>query len=36
MSGLQLIVDGKTVDLSKTMAYKGTMYSDVPNKSKEI
>ncbi|MEP6922572.1 MAG: NAD(P)/FAD-dependent oxidoreductase [bacterium] len=31
MSGLQLIVDGEPVDLSKTMAYKGMMYSDIPN-----
>ena len=31
MSGLQLVVDGAAVDLSKTMAYKGMMYSDVPN-----
>lgn len=31
MSGLELAVDGKTVDLSKVMAYKGMMYSDVPN-----
>ena len=31
MSGLQLVVDGAVVDLSKTMAYKGMMYSDVPN-----
>lgn len=31
MSGLQLVVDGKPVELSKTMAYKGMMYSDVPN-----
>ena len=31
MSGLQLLVDGQAVDLSKTMAYKGMMYSDVPN-----
>lgn len=31
MAGLQLIVDGKPVDISKTMAYKGMMYSDVPN-----
>jgi monooxygenase len=31
MHGLQLVVDGKPVDLSKTMAYKGMMYSDVPN-----
>jgi cation diffusion facilitator CzcD-associated flavoprotein CzcO len=31
MSGLRLVVDGAPVDLSKTMAYKGMMYSDVPN-----
>jgi cation diffusion facilitator CzcD-associated flavoprotein CzcO len=31
MSGLQLFVDGAAVDLSKTMAYKGMMYSDIPN-----
>ncbi len=31
MSGLQLVVDGAPVVLSKTMAYKGMMYSDVPN-----
>jgi cation diffusion facilitator CzcD-associated flavoprotein CzcO len=31
MAGLQLIVDGEPVDLSKTIAYKGMMYSDVPN-----
>ena len=31
MAGLQLVVDGKPVDMSKTMAYKGMMYSDVPN-----
>lgn len=31
MSGLQLVVDGAPVDLSQTMAYKGMMYSDVPN-----
>ena len=31
MAGLDLIVDGQAVDLSKTMAYKGMMYSDVPN-----
>ena len=31
MSGLTLVVDGETVDLSKVMAYKGMMYSDVPN-----
>src|SRR5215213_8810085 len=31
MAGLQLEVDGAPVDLSKTLAYKGMMYSDVPN-----
>ncbi len=31
MAGLQLVVDGEPVDLSKTVAYKGMMYSDVPN-----
>jgi monooxygenase len=31
MAGLRLEVDGETVDLSKTIAYKGMMYSDVPN-----
>lgn len=31
MAGLQLIVDGKPVKLSETVAYKGMMYSDVPN-----
>ena len=31
MAGLQLVVDGETVDMSKTLAYKGMMYSDVPN-----
>ncbi|MDR3499814.1 MAG: NAD(P)/FAD-dependent oxidoreductase [Parvibaculum sp.] len=31
LSGLQIAVDGKPVDLSKTMNYKGMMYSDVPN-----
>ena len=31
MSGLQLTVDGAVVDLSKTITYKGMMYSDVPN-----
>jgi monooxygenase len=29
--GGQFVVDGKTVDLSKTMNYKGAMLSDVPN-----
>ncbi len=31
MSGLTLVVDEETVDLSKVMAYKGMMYSDIPN-----
>jgi monooxygenase len=31
IAGLQLIVNGEPVDLSKTVAYKGMMYSDVPN-----
>ncbi len=31
MAGLQLVVDGKPVELSKTITYKGMMYSDVPN-----
>jgi cation diffusion facilitator CzcD-associated flavoprotein CzcO len=31
MAGLELEVDGERVDMSKTMAYKGMMYSDVPN-----
>jgi cation diffusion facilitator CzcD-associated flavoprotein CzcO len=31
MSGAQLVVDGAPVDLSKTLTYRGMMYSDVPN-----
>ena len=31
MAGLQLVVDGEPVDFSKKLAYKGMMYSDVPN-----
>lgn len=31
MAGLTLVVDGESVDLSKKIAYKGMMYSDVPN-----
>ncbi len=31
MAGLQLVVDGEPVDMSKTIAYKGMMYSNVPN-----
>jgi monooxygenase len=31
MSGMTLVVDGEEVDLSRTVAYRGMMYSDVPN-----
>jgi monooxygenase len=31
LGGLKLTVDGRSVDLAKTFAYKGMMYSDVPN-----
>jgi monooxygenase len=31
LSGVTLVVDGETVDLSRTMAYRGMMFSDVPN-----
>lgn len=31
MNGLSLVVDGTVVDLSRTMTYKGMLYSDVPN-----
>ncbi len=31
LSGLQVTVDGEAVNLSKTMSYKGMMYSGVPN-----
>ncbi|HQX54427.1 MAG TPA: NAD(P)/FAD-dependent oxidoreductase [Pyrinomonadaceae bacterium] len=31
MAGLELVVDGAPVELSKLFAYKGMMYSDVPN-----
>ena len=31
MAGLQLVVDDKPIDLSKTVAYKGMMFSDIPN-----
>ncbi len=30
-SGMQLVVDGASVDLPKTLVYKGMMFSDVPN-----
>jgi len=29
--GMQVAVDGRAVDIAKTMTYKGMMYSDVPN-----
>ena len=31
MGGMQVCVDGSPIKLSRTMAYKGMMYSDVPN-----
>jgi monooxygenase len=31
LNGLQISVDGKRIEPSETMAYKGMMYSDVPN-----
>lgn len=31
MSGVQLVVDGRAVELSQTMSYKGMMFSDIPN-----
>lgn len=31
MAGMQLIVDGESVDMSKRFVYKGMMYSDIPN-----
>lgn len=31
LSGVQLTVDGVTVDLAQTLLYKGTMYRDIPN-----
>ncbi|MFN6963969.1 MAG: flavin-containing monooxygenase [Pyrinomonadaceae bacterium] len=31
LEGLTLVVDGRAVDLSQKLAYKGMMYSDVPN-----
>jgi len=31
MCGIQLFVDGRAVELSQTMSYKGMMFSDVPN-----
>jgi monooxygenase len=31
MGGVQLVVDGTPVDLSRTLIYRGMMYRDVPN-----
>lgn len=31
LSGMEVVVDGERIDLSKTMSYKGMMYSGVPN-----
>ena len=31
MSGLELRVDGKPIDLADTISYKGCMYSGIPN-----
>ncbi|MCE9648769.1 MAG: NAD(P)/FAD-dependent oxidoreductase [Parvibaculum sp.] len=31
LSDMKVVVDGKDVDLSKTLNYKGMMYSDIPN-----
>jgi cation diffusion facilitator CzcD-associated flavoprotein CzcO len=31
LGGIELVVDGNTVDLATTLIYKGMMYSDVPN-----
>jgi monooxygenase len=31
LGGLQVTVDGKSIDFSETVGYKGMMFSDVPN-----
>ena len=31
LGGMQIVVDGRAVDLSETVAYKGMMFSGVPN-----
>jgi len=31
LGGLEVEVDGRTIDFAKTMNYKGMMYSDIPN-----
>lgn len=36
LGGLQVCVDGQNIDLSKTLSYKGMMYSGVPNLASAI
>jgi cation diffusion facilitator CzcD-associated flavoprotein CzcO len=31
LSGMELVVDGRTIDLPQTTSYKGMMFSEVPN-----
>ena len=31
LGGMEVSVDGRTIDFAKTLTYKGMMYSDVPN-----
>jgi monooxygenase len=31
LGGIEVIVDGKAVDFSKTLSYRGALFSDVPN-----
>jgi len=31
LGGMQVLIDGAQVDLSRTLNYKGAMYSDIPN-----
>jgi cation diffusion facilitator CzcD-associated flavoprotein CzcO len=31
LGGMQIVVDGKPVDMSRTLGYKGVMFSDIPN-----
>ncbi|MEA2481316.1 MAG: monooxygenase [Thermoleophilaceae bacterium] len=31
LGGMQIVVDGREIELSKTVGYKGMMFSDVPN-----
>jgi cation diffusion facilitator CzcD-associated flavoprotein CzcO len=31
MGGAQIVVDGRPIDLGKTLTYRGAMFSDVPN-----